>query len=181
MATACGAAGTGVLAGVHACGPRHGSRCAQPRHWGRATDSEGIGEASARQGRGRVFDADVAVTYTAVGFTDAWQTAPHGRDRMQPRAWLLDTCVCPCTVRSSTNPGIFMPPSPSARPIRGSLRTSMSMRRRARSAMPFDPRRAVEHTCRRSDPLASASARRRGPAARRGRAAGGLRGAGRAQ
>ena len=47
----------------------------------------------ARQGRGCVFDADVAVTYTAAGFTDAWQTAPHSRDRMQPRAWLLDALV----------------------------------------------------------------------------------------
>jgi hypothetical protein len=48
---------------------------------------------SASQGRARVFDADVVVTYTAAGFTDAWQTAPHGRDRMQPRAWLLDMLV----------------------------------------------------------------------------------------
>jgi hypothetical protein len=47
----------------------------------------------ARQERVRVFDADVAVTYTATGCTDAWQTAPQSRDRRQPRAWLLDTCV----------------------------------------------------------------------------------------
>jgi hypothetical protein len=77
----------------HACSPRHGARCAQPRRWGRATGSEGGGEASANQGRVRIFDADVAVTYTAAGFTDAWQTALYGRDRRQPRAWLLDTCV----------------------------------------------------------------------------------------
>ena len=50
-------------------------------------------ERSASQGRVRVFDADVAVTYTAASFTDAWQTAPHSRDRMQPRAWLLDALV----------------------------------------------------------------------------------------
>jgi hypothetical protein len=48
---------------------------------------------SASQGRVRVFDADVAVTYTAAGFTDAWQTDPHGRDSMQPLAWLLDALV----------------------------------------------------------------------------------------
>jgi hypothetical protein len=47
----------------------------------------------ASQGRVRVFDADVAVTYTAAGFTDAWQTDPHGRDSMQPLAWLLDALV----------------------------------------------------------------------------------------
>ncbi|HSX80236.1 MAG TPA: hypothetical protein VLQ80_16910, partial [Candidatus Saccharimonadia bacterium] len=47
----------------------------------------------ASQGRVHVFDSDVAVMYTAVGFTDAWHTAPHGRDRMQPRAWLLDALV----------------------------------------------------------------------------------------
>jgi hypothetical protein len=50
-------------------------------------------ERSASQERVRVFDADLAVTYTAAGFTDAWQTAPHSRDRMQPRAWLLDVLV----------------------------------------------------------------------------------------
>ena len=33
--------------------------------------SEGVGEASVSQGRVRVFDADVAMTYTAAGFTDA--------------------------------------------------------------------------------------------------------------
>jgi len=47
----------------------------------------------ARKERVRVFDAAVAMTYTAAGCTDAWQTAPYGRDRRQPRAWLLDTCV----------------------------------------------------------------------------------------
>ena len=73
MAPACGAPGPARTPVPHTCGPRHGARCAQPRHWGQATGSQGVGKASASQGRGRVVDAAVAVTYTAAGFTDAWQ------------------------------------------------------------------------------------------------------------
>jgi hypothetical protein len=87
-------AGTGVLACVPRVLPQARLALASP------TPSEPLwlaprvaAERSASQGRVRVFDADVAVTYTADGFTDAWQTAPHSRDRMQPRAWLLDALV----------------------------------------------------------------------------------------
>ena len=41
----------------------------------------------------RIFDSNVAVTYTAAGFTDAESAYPHGRDSIQPRARLLDALL----------------------------------------------------------------------------------------
>jgi hypothetical protein len=87
-------AGTGFLACVTGVLPQARRALASP------TPSEPLwlapsvaAERSASRGCVCVFDADAAVTYTAARFTDAWQTAPHSRDRMQPLAWLLDVLV----------------------------------------------------------------------------------------